>query len=41
MQRDALRGENMTVDEQPAAAGNEAAVAGMAMDIDVSRSKSK
>ncbi|DBA88514.1 hypothetical protein WJX79_003241 [Trebouxia sp. C0005] len=40
-QRDALRGENMTVDEQPAAAGNEAAVAGMAMDIDVSRSKSK
>jgi len=28
-------------DEQPTAAGSEAAVAGMAMDVDISGSKSK
>jgi len=31
----------MTVDEQPTAAGSEAAVAGMAMDVDILGSKSK
>ena len=41
IQRDALRGENMAVEEQPAAVEGEAPIGSMAMDVDGSGSKSK
>lgn len=41
LQRDALRGENMAVEEQPAAPGGEAPLSGMAMDVDSAGGKSK